>query len=153
MVTKSNFWRTVAIALFIVNACVLGFFMSRPHPPRGEGPKKMIAERLHFDASQIAAYDKLIEQHQKDIQAKEKEIKEAKQQLYSLLQGDGFSAKDSLANRIGQLQVEVEFIHFNHFNDLKNLCKDEQLDDFNALAGELAQVFAHPGRNGTPGKQ
>lgn len=153
MVTKTNFWRTLAIVLFLINVCVLGFFMSRPHPPRGEGPKKMIVERLHFDASQIAEYDKLIEQHQKDIQAKEQEIKEAKQQLYSLLQGDDLSAKDSLANRIGQLQVEVELIHFDHFNDLKNLCKEEQLDDFNALAGELAQVFAHPRRNRTPGKQ
>lgn len=153
MLTKSNFWRTAALVLLLLNVALLAFFLSRPRPPRGEGPKKIIIERLRFDDGQVAAYDKLIEQHKANLQTREAEIRTAKTQLYSLLQGDDLTQKDSLANRIGQLHVEVENIHFRHFQDLKNLCKPEQLADFKALAGELATYFAPPGRPPKRGPQ
>ena len=146
MLTKTNFWRTAALALLLLNVGLMVFFVARPHPGRGEGPQKIIVDRLHFDAQQTAAYEQLIQQHRADIRSKRQAMQEAKQQLYGILQGSNFSKKDSLARRVGQLQVEIETIHFGHFQDIKNLCKSDQIADFNALTDELAQFFAPPGR-------
>lgn len=146
MLTKTNFWRTAALVLLVLNVGLLVFFVTRPHLGRGEGPQKIIVERLHFDAQQAAAYEQLIKQHRTEIQAKRGEVQAVKQQFYSLLRGSDLLQKDSLARRVGQLQVEIETIHFGHFQDIKNLCKADQIADFNALTDELAQFFAPPGR-------
>ncbi|MFN0036498.1 MAG: Spy/CpxP family protein refolding chaperone [Saprospiraceae bacterium] len=146
MLTKTNFWRTAALALLLLNGCLLAFFLTRPRPPREGGPQKIIVERLHFDAAQIGAYEQLMQQHRSEVQTKRREVQAAKQQLYGLLQGSDFSKKDSLARRVGQLQVDIENVHFSHFQDIKSLCKSDQIENFNALTGELSQFFAPPGR-------
>ncbi len=146
MLTKTNFWRTAALVLLLLNVGLMVFFVARPHLGRGEGPQKIIVERLHFDAQQAAAYQQLIQQHRADIRSKRQAMQEAKQQLYSILQGSDLSQKDSLTQRVGQLQVEMENIHFSHFQDIKNLCRGDQIEAFNALTGELAEFFAPPGR-------
>lgn len=107
-----------------------------------DGPKKIIAERLHFDAEQVAAYDKLIAQHQQVIKSKQQEIGAAKTALYALLQGDDLSKKDSLTNIVGQLQQQIEAVHFQHFSDIKNICKGEQIQAFNEMTADLAGYFS-----------
>lgn len=139
---KPRFLAFAVVALALLNIGMLAFFLLR-HGMRHEGPKKIIAERLHFDAGQLAAYDKLIEKHRQDIRAKEKEIGAAKKALYSLLQSDNPLGQDSLTAAIGQLQQEVEGIHFRHFADIKNLCKDGQIDDFKEMTADLAHYFSH----------
>lgn len=146
MLTKTNFWRTAALVLLVLNVGLIVLFVTQSHPGRGEGPQKIIVERLHFDAQQAAAYEQLIQQHRTDIRAKRREMQEAKQQLYSILQGSDLSQKDALTQCVGQLQMEMENIHFSHFQDIKNLCKSDQIADFNALTGELAMFFAPPDR-------
>jgi len=151
MWNKIDFWRMTVVALLLLNGGVLFFLLSKPGPPHpgrrgGEGPKHLIIERLHLDAAQTDAYEKLVRRHQSDVRAKEREIHDTKRSLYAGLQGAEYPAKDSLARRIGQLQVDVEHIHFNHFQDIKTLCRPEQIADFNELAGELADFFSRPGR-------
>ncbi len=150
MWNKIDFWRMTVVALLLLNGGVLFFLLTQPKPPhpgrRGEGPKHLIIERLHLDAGQTDAYEKLVRQHQNDIRAKEREMHDTKRHLYASLQNAEAPAKDSLAQRIGQLQVDIEHIHFNHFQDIKTLCRPEQMADFNALAGELADYFSRTGR-------
>jgi hypothetical protein len=57
--------------------------------------------------------------------------------------------KDSLENKLGELQRQIETVHYNHFTDIKKLCKPEQLENFNALTHDLAKFFA-PERNLPP---
>lgn len=132
------------VALVLLNLATLAFFWMKkpPHPPMQDGPKKIIAERLHFDAEQVAAYDKLIAQHQQVIKSKQQEIGAAKTALYALLQGDDLSKKDSLTNIVGQLQQQIEAVHFQHFSDIKNICKGEQIQAFNEMTADLAGYFS-----------
>ncbi len=142
---KISFLKWAVTALILLNVCTVVFFATRKHPPRREGPQKVIGERLHFDAAQIAGYENLIQKHQSSVQAKQQEITAAKSNLYQLLRGTDFSQKDALVGRIGALQQEIEQVHFAHFQEVKALCKGSQVADFDALAGELAQFFARPG--------
>jgi periplasmic protein CpxP/Spy len=38
--------------------------------------------------------------------------------------------------------MQIEAIHFQHFNDIKKLCKGEQIQAFNALTADLAMYFS-----------
>jgi len=119
-------------------------FFNRSKAPFGEGPKKIIAERLHFDAQQMADYDKLIAVHRTEIRTQDSLIRQTKNGLYGCLNSNNIVLKDSLENKLGQLQTGVEAVNYNHFLDLKKLCRDDQLSYFNDLVKDLAQLFGRP---------
>jgi len=144
--------RLAVIALLLLNLGWVAFFLLRHTPPRhGDTLKKTVIERLHFDAGQAAAYEQLIEEHRRGVRAKEQEMRAARQRLYSVLQGSDLSEKDTLIQRIGLIQTEIEQIHFNHFQEVKKLCRPGQIADFQMLAADLARLLAplpppEPGR-------
>lgn len=107
-----------------------------------DGPKRVIIERLRFDAQQVAAYEKLILQHQQEVSAKTKEMGAARKALFELLKSDDFSKKDSLTTVVGEVQRQIETIHFQHFRDIKKLCKGEQMQAFKDLTSDLANYFS-----------
>ena len=43
-----------------------------------------------------------------------------------------------------EIQKEIEKTHFQHFLEIKALCRPEQIEDFNLLSEELARIFAKP---------
>ncbi|MFN0216494.1 MAG: hypothetical protein ACKVT2_19715 [Saprospiraceae bacterium] len=142
--SKTSFLKCAVVALVLLNLGTIAFFFTQKRPPHHISPRKVIVDRLHFDAAQIAKYEKLIERHQTSIKQKEQNISVAKSDLYVLLQGADFSKKDSLIARIGALQMEIEAVHFDHFQEIKSICKPTQLADFNALTSELARFFGKP---------
>ncbi|MCC6461984.1 MAG: hypothetical protein IT260_16035 [Saprospiraceae bacterium] len=145
--SKIRFLSLLVVALVLLDLIAAAlFFSGKLPPPRREGPRRVILERLHFNEQQTAAYDKLIAAHRSAIRQKQDEMATAKQQLYAQLAGDSFPQKDSLIAHIGRLQQEIEQIHFSHFQDIKGLCQAtvEQDEAFRALAGELGQYFGPP---------
>ncbi|MCC7246795.1 MAG: periplasmic heavy metal sensor [Saprospiraceae bacterium] len=148
---KVRFLTWAVIALGLLNIALIAGFLLRKHPPRpDEGPRERIIKRLQFDESQAKAYNDLINGHRQAIRQKDDEIAAARQELYALLATNDTSARDSLIARVSALQAQVENIHFNHFNDIKQLCKPDQIANFNALAGELETLF---GKNKHPEKK
>ena len=160
--SKIKLLSIAVIGLFIINIAVVGFLMFRkpPTPPGGtppmgqegrppgqnEGPKKVIIEILHFDKEQAAQYEILIEQHQTIIKSLNDSIKDVKNELYSSLNKENFTGKDSLIAKLGLLQRRIELTHYEHFAAIKKLCKPEQLENYASLTKELARFFA-PGKN------
>ncbi len=135
----------ISIGLLVLNLLLIWFIFShRPNHGGKEGPKKIIIEKLHFDESQTKAYEVLIDAHRKDIQRSETQMMALKNQLYGSLQtGKNTDASDSLILEIGRVQMEMEDINFNHFNEIKQLCKPDQLIYFDELCGEIASLFNH----------
>ncbi len=141
------------IALLLLNIGTLGFlFVSGPKqghrpPPHGRPePREIIIEKLHFDEQQIEAYELLIREHRKQIDAVDEKIRDTKNSLYALLNSNDSSSKDSLIIALGNYQKEIETTHFNHFADIKKLCKPDQMDDFEELTKELSRLFSKPPR-------
>ncbi len=163
--SKLKLLSIAVISLLLINIAIVGylFFLKPPFPPNGrppmcqyggppmknEGPKKMIIERLHFYKEQVASYEMLIEAHKASLNSLNDSIKIAKNNLYQSLQNENFTGKDSLINLLGSLQKQIEILHFEHFAQLRKLCKPEQLKNFNELTVELAQFFT-PDKKGPP---
>ncbi len=156
--TKLRLLSIAVIGLLIINIGIVGFLLLRkpPMPPEGrppmgqgghqpmktEGPKKIIIERLHFDESQVTAYEKLIEGHQTAVKSLDDSINTTKNNLYQTLTVDTFAGKDLLLNRLAEFQNQIERIHFDHFAEIKKLCKPGQLEYFNKMTKDLTRFFA-----------
>lgn len=141
---KTRFLIMGIVLLALLNIVSLFFHWKPPGHHRFDGPEKIIIDRLHFDQRQVSAYQLLIEKHRAGIRQKDEEIATARQAIYSLLQSNDFSKKDSLIAEIGRLQMAVEEIHLDHFQEIKKLCRAEQLPYFKDMISELHQLFGKP---------
>lgn len=143
--SKTKILTILAIALFVLNVgTITALILGKPkHPPRqaGHGPKEIIIDRLKFDNTQIAQYQKLIEKHKKQIEEREAKIKAYKNELYQLLQSNNKSKEDSLVQLIGLTLMEIEQANFSHFEDIKSICKPEQLENYIELTNDLIKLF------------
>jgi len=146
---KVKLYGLFSIVLLMVNIVLVWMLFSHDTPPRREEePKKFIIEKLHFDDNQIRDYEKLIKGHRENITATDDKIKSLKEELYSCLKDDNTPKADSIMQELGREKLHIEQIHYQHFNDIKKLCKPDQLANFNSLTTDLAKLFApHPRRN------
>jgi periplasmic protein CpxP/Spy len=148
---------TIAVlGLLLINIGTLGVLIMRkpprpPHgempPPSGEGPKRLIIERLHFDDAQVKQYELFIDEHRKKTNELHDASREMHDQLFSLLKNDPVdkTKADSIIQQIADNQKAVDNLNFDHFQKIKSICKGDQIKDFNELAEELAELFAPKG--------
>jgi hypothetical protein len=114
------------------------------HQGRVEGPKRIIIEKLNFDQEQIDAYELLIVWHRTNITQCEHQMMDLKNQLYAGLQeGNQANLTDSLIGEIGGVQQKIEQVNYKHFQDIKQLCRPEQLKLFDKLSKEISRLFAN----------
>ena len=147
---------TVAvIALLLLNMGTLAYlFVGQGHqrmgPPPPPHPRDIIIRKLHFDDAQVQQYEKLIQWHRGQIEVRDREIGKTKDRLYlSLIKSPpDLKVKDSLIGRLSALQKEIEEVHFKHFQDIKAICKPEQIGDYNSLTEELGRIFSRGAKRG-----
>lgn len=141
---------TIAIiGLLLINLATLSFlFLQQPlHPTireggfAHEGPKKIIIDNLHFDKEQVKQYEAIIQEHRTALRELESQIMETKRKLYTTLTAEPVIQIDSFKNRISELQEQIENLHYNHFAQIKKICRLNQLVYFNALAKDLVLFF------------
>ena len=140
---RIRFYLLLIGLLLLSNLATVFFVIEKgKHKDVEQGPKNIIIEKLAFDKQQSAAYQKLIDQHRKDIGARDQEIILLKKELYSLLRSEGNELmSDSLTTEIGRIQKEIESTHLEHFKDIRAICKPEQRERFNGLLDELEILF------------
>jgi hypothetical protein len=107
------------------------------------GPKKIIIDKLHFDKEQINNYEISVQQHRKAINNNEAIMNKLRSNLFEQLKYPQDTAKiDSLITVISKQQAVAEYINYNHFIEIKNLCKQTQKKDFDELTTEIANLFS-----------
>ncbi len=151
--TKSKLLSFAVIALFLINIITLSFlFFKGPRPEGGpdgrpkHSPSEIVINELNFDKQQIKEYENLIQEHSTEISALDQKIKETKNRLYlELASRENNTKKDSVLNVLNMYTSEVEQVHYNHFLEIKKLCKPEQLDNYNKLILDLSSIFAPNG--------
>ncbi|MBU3675830.1 MAG: hypothetical protein FGM54_01415 [Chitinophagaceae bacterium] len=120
--------------------------MLKPDRHRGhkQSPRDVIIASLHFDAQQIEAYDKLIEQHRLDIRQADDSLYQIKETLYTQLSNIDTLQRDSLIQAYNHIQKNIEYIHWYHFKAIEMLCRPNQKADFERMQGQMAHLFSHP---------
>lgn len=139
---KSKSILIFALLLLCLNVVLLAFiFFKKPHARNHVGPKNEIIERLNFDKEQVLAYELLIETHRHDVQGLNQLIRDLKGEMYGTLHQENEKVTADILQIIGEKQLEIEQIHFNHFIDLKEICREDQMDEFKNLEKDLVNLF------------
>lgn len=141
--TKNRFYIFIIIGLLISNMLLAAFILLKK-PPQHSGPRNLIIERLKFDENQIQQYDELISQHRMQIREKRHEMTDLKTQYYSLLKSEDNKNGDLLINEIGKLSMETEKINYKHFQDIKRICRPDQMKNFDNLIDDFENLFNRP---------
>jgi protein CpxP len=148
IMNKTKLLSFAVIALLLLNFGILGFlFLSKDKQGQKNKkmPKEIVINKLHFDDNQIIEYEKIIKVHRNTITTIDDSIKVAKNELYQLLNSEtiNLEKKDSLYSKLANYQRQVEITHFNHFLEIKAICKKEQLADYKTLTEELSKIFTY----------
>jgi len=141
--TKNRFYIFIIIGLLISNMLLVAFILLKK-PPQHSGLRNLIIERLKFDENQIQQYDELISQHRRQIREKRHEMTDLKTQYYSLLKNEDKKNGDLLINEIGKLSMETEKINYKHFQDIKRICRPDQMKNFDNLIDDFENLFNRP---------
>ena len=138
MMSKLRFFQLLALALLCGNLFLLWIHFSgrRYHH---EGPRMEIIRRLNFDEQQVNCYDALIAQHRKRLFALDAQLQAQRKTLYGTV-GKGANI-DSLLPALHQTQRDIELAHYDHFQDIRALCKANQIPLFEQLTRDLAALF------------
>jgi len=144
----------IVIGLLALSNMILAFFFfenkNRQFNP--DKPRDIVIERLRFDESQVKQYDVLIQNHRQKTHEIGRQIRELKKELYSNLpkpQNDSVNLE--LISNINEKQKDLEFVHYNHFLEIKSVCTPSQLPLYENLTNELIEIFPmgnkpHPNR-------
>jgi len=141
----------VVIILVILNITTLTFlWLGKPkNPPhrefvrnRIEEPNKiktLLKNELGFDEQQSEEYLKLRRDNRRKIEKLNFEIRKIKKQMFdeALKEGSNNTNSDSLLNLAQSKQTEIERLTIQHFVNLKNLCKPDQIGKLEMLVHRL----------------
>jgi hypothetical protein len=143
---KPRFLSLLCIVLLLSNIILAICLMRKNDRPRHDPdrPKRFIIEKLHFDAEQQKQYQLLIDTHRKSIGNAQHEMLATKNRLYEGLTTNTTTSLDPLTDSLAAIQKKIEKIHYEHFLDIRGLCREDQLPAFNELSKEIATLFSPP---------
>ncbi len=146
--------------MLLINGALIFFLVQGPkrgpHRDRQNADlKERISHKLNFNKDQKSAYIKLAQEHRKNMQAVRKEQKELVKAYFELLASSApdLSKKESLTEEIKSLEARKLSITYQHFEDLKAICVEDQLLDFESVIKDILPVFTgSEGRSGRPAR-
>ncbi len=151
---RTRFLTWSVVLLLLLNAgTLLYLFMShrmdkneRMSPP-GKGSADFIVEKLKLDAPQQEQFADLRRQHQDAMYSIQKKDRELHDMYFGLLKSDDpdMAKVDSVSKLIAEQRSQLESATFDHFRQLRNICRDDQKKLFDATIDEIARSIAPKG--------
>ncbi len=141
MNNKTRLFIVLIIVLLISNSVLLFLVMNTPD--RGNRPKEQIINELHFDDVQIKQYEAYIKKHRSAIREQNNIMNSLRKKLYlQLNENQNPKIIDSIIILIAEHQYSIEEINYNHFLEIKRLCKPSQIIYFESLSSNIADLFS-----------
>lgn len=160
-------WLLVLVAiLFLTNIATLSIYWFKkpgghdgpPNEQPGRREKKMgqfMVDQLKFDTTQEAAYWKMRDSMLTIQRPVMDSIRGAKKRFFDLLNQPGVSDSTLYvrSNEIADLQKKLDLATFRHFQEVRQICRPDQLQKFDTVIQEIVSrmtPFHRPG-NHPPG--
>jgi Spy/CpxP family protein refolding chaperone len=149
---KNKLILTLIIALLLCNAVTIVLFWTNRQPgppPHPQGPASFITRELELDKGQQERYQKMVTAHQRGSESFKRDIREAKDELYQLMQQPGVtdSTIDAAVQKVAGEMAKLERFNFDHFHELRKICQPAQQQKFDAIIRKVLDMM----RPGPPG--
>lgn len=144
---KMKFLTISVIILLLLNAFTL-FMVFHMHPARargphdGEDPATYIIKQLKLDDQQQQQFAELRNHHHEITKAAEDEDKRLHDLYFNMLKTDNPDKNkvDSVAILIGEKRKELAIETFDHFQQLRAICRDDQKKLFDATIDDITHM-------------
>jgi hypothetical protein len=143
---RENLLLTLVLLLVALNVIVIVRTFTR-HPPHHD---RIIVSTLGFDEQQQKAFEELKFKHRSAIMEVDAQFESVMDQYFLLLQSEDKIKKDSLEAIIGNLEQHKANITFEHFRDLRQLCRPEQQKAFDDFVPQLSKFIMPRGPKNLP---
>ncbi len=140
---------TLAVTLLIIMnvTSLLTVFVQRHVPPRlpayklpkdaREATTFFLKKELQFSDEQIKKYIQMQNKFLKENHQLKRQIGKIKKELFGSLIRNKSVNEDELISNIGKLNSLIERKTFEHFEEVKNLCNEQQKKKYRMLIGQI----------------
>src|SRR5215471_9139037 len=143
----------LVIILLLTNITTLSIFWfvkpkQRPTPPDRQRMGTWIVKELEFDKDQEASYwklrDSLVGQQRPIMDS----MRAAKKRFYEQLNNPNVndSILEANSSKTLALQKRLDFLTFQHFQQVRTLCRPEQLPKLDTVVKEIINRMTNPRR-------
>lgn len=142
---NSKMYKTGFFVLLVINIALVILFVSGPKPPPQEsGIKDEISRELGFTEEQKVMFDQMAINHREAIRELENKERELVRSLFEELALENTPGdKEELLHKIVQLERDKIAITYNHFEELKGICNEEQLTKFNRVIEQVVPLLTN----------
>jgi periplasmic protein CpxP/Spy len=145
---NNNVLKYLAVFVLLVNVVSLAFFLMNQPPEKPENtrlkPSEMVSQALYFNQEQQVAYKKLHEQHRRTHDNLVKQIDDKRKALYA----QNTNAIEAITQEIGLLHQQVEITMYQHFQEVRKICKPEQQVELDKRVVKFAHLILCPPPHG-----
>jgi len=119
---------------------------NRLAPPNRKGPDLLIKE-LKLTDSQQASFSKLRDEYQADIMPLRDQMKNAKDDFFSLLKTDTANTivVEVAAAKSARVQQLLDMANFDHFKKVRSICSPEQQERFDEIIQDVMRQMGPSG--------
>ncbi len=145
--TNVKLWKALVAILLAVNIGTLAFmWMHQPGAGGPPGPGGFLIKSIGFDVAQQTQFARLRDAHQqasRDFRERNGALRSRFYDLLAMNQVDSTRVQQ-LVDSIGEGQKQMEMVTFQHFREVRALCRPEQQPKFDAVIGEALQTMQPP---------
>jgi hypothetical protein len=143
---KEKLLLLLVVFLVVLNGITLILVIQNQRPPRLLPHDLVIIERLGFDHEQAKEFEVLKRRHRKRIDSIDAHFRNALEDYFLLMKTPLVDtlAKAEIEGRLLELERQKVSVTFDHFLELKNLCKPDKQDEFDAFIPELVNFILPP---------
>ncbi|MGB8190515.1 MAG: hypothetical protein WCF67_01290 [Chitinophagaceae bacterium] len=145
--------------LLLTNIVLVIFFVGKkdkpdhnngPRPSRAAVMKGYLKDSVGFDEQQLARYEDVRDRHDENMKSLFEQMRNAKLEFYKLINNPGAtdSASSAAAAAIGQKQQAVDLAFFNHFREVRMLCRPDQQPKYDSLVQRIVRKMVWPQKRG-----
>ena len=145
---SKNKWLLWAVVILIVaNIAVLGtiWYLHHNNEHRPNGPAEFLAKELNFNDQQKEQLHQMENEHHRQAEMIQREIKEARDSFFNLLSNAADTInKKLLSGVIASKLQQLELMTFDHFAQVRNMCTPEQQKKFDQIIHHVLEMMAPP---------
>jgi len=137
-----KFYKTAVALLLLLNIGTLVFMWAhRPPPPAGAGAFMFLVKATNMDKAQIEAYEQLKTAHRVKMDAFRAQNGQLRGKLFELMSQHGSNdpAVALLMDSIASSRRQEEIVTYDHFREVRAICRPDQQAKFDAAIGEAVQ--------------
>ena len=154
---SNRFLKLVIIILLLVNIATLTFMwtgrghheghMPPPPIPRHGGPGtafEFLVHQLNFDEAQVKQFEALRSAHRQSAEQIRDKNRKMHHRFFDLLKNLPADSVLSmqLADSMALCQKQIEMLTFNHFKELRGICKPDQQKKFDEVINQALEMLA-----------